>query len=200
MARAARGARRQEILEALARELESCPGARITTARIAAVLGVSEAALYRHFPSKAKMFEALLEFAEHSVFTRSQRVLAEEGPPAPRVRAVVKLLLTFADRNPGITRVLLGEAVVGEKERVRERAAHFFERIETELRQLFRDATLLPERATRVPGSVAAGLVSSFIEGRMSRFNRSEFRHSPLESWEEHWEILESGLWTDAAR
>ena len=194
MARAARGARRQEILEALARELESHPGARITTARIAALLGVSEAALYRHFPSKAKMFEALLDFAEQSVFVRSQRVLAQEGPPAPRIRAVVQLLLTFADRNPGITRVLLGEALVGENERVRERAAHFFERIETELRQVFRDAALRPERASRVPGSVAAGLVSSFIEGRMSQFNRSEFRHSPLKQWEEQWEVLESGL------
>ena len=194
MAKAARGARRQEILEALASELESRPGARITTARLAAVLGISEAALYRHFPSKAKMFEALLDFAEDSVFTRTRRVLAQPFPPPALVRAATELLLTFADRNPGITRVLLGEAVMGEQARVRERATHYFDRVEAQLRQFFRETALRPERATTVPASAAAGLVLSFVEGRMSRFSRSDFRHSPLADWEEQWRVLESGL------
>ena len=145
MAKAARGARRREILEALASELEGRPGARITTARLAAVLGISEAALYRHFPSKADMFEALLDFAEDAVFTRSKRVSEQSRPLPARVRAMTELLLTFSERNPGITRVLMGEAVMGEQARLRERAAHFFERAETELRQLFRDAALEPE-------------------------------------------------------
>ena len=194
MAKAARGERRREILEALAGELEGRPGARITTARLASVLGISEAALYRHFPSKADMFEALLDFAEDAVFTRSRRVSEQSRPLPARVRAMAELLLTFSDRNPGITRVLMGEAVMGEQARLRERAAHFFERAETELRQLFRDAALEPERATPVPASVAAGLVLAFVEARMSRFSRSDFRHSPLAEWEAQWEVLEAGL------
>ena len=125
MAKAARGARRREILEALAGELESRPGARITTARLAAVLGISEAALYRHFPSKADMFEALLDFAEEAVFSRTKRVAEQSRPLPDRVRAMAELLLTFSERNPGITRVLLGEAVMGENAHVRERGGAF---------------------------------------------------------------------------
>ena len=194
MAKAARGARRREILEALASELEGRPGARITTARLATVLGISEAALYRHFPSKADMFEALLDFAEDAVFTRSRRVSEQSRPLPVRVRAMAELLLTFSERNPGITRVLMGEAVMGEQARLRERAARFFERAETELRQLFRDAALEPERATAVPAAVAAGLVLAFVEARMSRFSRSDFRQPPLAEWEAQWEVLEAGL------
>ena len=194
MAKAARGARRREILEALAGELESRPGARITTARLAAVLGISEAALYRHFPSKADMFEALLDFAEEAVFSRTKRVAEQSRPLPDRMRAMAELLLTFSERNPGITRVLLGEAVMGENAHVRERGAHFFERVETELRQVFRDAALEAERATTVPASVAAGLVLAFVEARMSRFSRSDFRHTPLSEWEAQWEVLAAGL------
>ena len=196
MAKAARGARRREILEALASELEGRPGARITTARLATVLGISEAALYRHFPSKADMFEALLDFAEDAVFTRSRRVSEQSRPLPVRVRAMAELLLTFSERNPGITRVLMGEAVMGEQARLRERAARFFERAETELRQLFRDAALEPERATAVPAAVAAGLVLAFVEARMSRFSRSDFRQSPLAEWEAQWEVLAAGLFS----
>ena len=196
MAKAARGTRRREILEALASELEGRPGARITTARLASVLGISEAALYRHFPSKADMFEALLDFAEDAVFTRSKRVSEQARPLPARVRAMTELLLTFSERNPGITRVLMGEAVMGEQARLRERAARFFERAETELRQLFRDAALEPERATTVPASVAAGLVLAFVEARMSRFSRSGFRHSPLAEWEAQWKVLAAGLFS----
>ena len=196
MARAARGARRQEILQALASELEERPGARITTARLAAVLGISEAALYRHFPSKAKMFEALLDFAEETVFTRTKRVAGQARPLPVRVRAMTELLLTFSARNPGITRVLMGEAVMGEQARLRERAAHFFERAETELRQLFLQAALEPVRATTVPASVAAGLVLGFVEARMSRFSRSAFLRDPLEEWEAQWEVLAAGLFS----
>ena len=194
MARAARGARRQEILQALAAELEERPGGRITTARLAAVLGISEAALYRHFPSKAKMFEALLDFAEETVFTRTKHLAGQARPLPARVRAITELLLTFSARNPGITRVLMGEAVMGEQARLRERAAHFFERAETELRQLFRQAALEPVRVTTVPASVAAGLVLGFVEARMSRFSRSGFLDAPLEEWEAQWEVLAAGL------
>jgi AcrR family transcriptional regulator len=113
--------RRQQILEALARELEQAPGQRITTAALARSVGVSEAALYRHFPSKARMFEGLLEFAEEAVFGRVARILEEAGDAPRRCGQILGLVLAFAERNPGITRILLGDALVGETPRLRAR-------------------------------------------------------------------------------
>ena len=197
MSKEQRPSRRQQILEALATELEVRPGARITTARLAAVLGVSEAALYRHFPSKAKMFEGLLAFAEESVFGRVNRILAEARPASHRARLVMDLLLTFAERNPGITRVLLGEALMGENQRLRGRAGQFFERVEAQLRQALREDEL--SRAERAPvrASVAAGLLMALAEGRMTQFSRSDFRRSPLEHWESQWSALAPGLFAE---
>jgi TetR/AcrR family transcriptional regulator len=184
--------RRREILEALAEQLERCPGERVTTARLARVVGVSEAALYRHFPSKAKMFESLIEFAEESVFSLLNRIVTEESSPAKRCERMVGMLLAFADRNPGITRVLLGDALIGEHERLRSRAAQFFDRFETQLRQVLRDArqhdpSLMP------PGSVSslANLLMAVAEGRMGQFSRSGFSRSPVEGWNEQWRELE---------
>ena len=184
--------RRREILEALAEQLERHPGERVTTARLARVVGVSEAALYRHFPSKAKMFESLIEFAEESVFSLLNRIITEESTAAKRCERIVGMLLAFADRNPGITRVLLGDALIGEHERLRSRAAQFFDRFETQLRQVLRDARqqvpgLMP------PGSVAsrANLMMAVAEGRMAQFSRSGFTRSPVEGWNEQWRELE---------
>ena len=186
--------RRQQILEALAQELESRPGVRITTARLAEVVGVSEAALYRHFPSKAKMFEALIEFAEESVFGLATRILSEESDAARRCERMLTMLLTFSDRNPGITRVLLGEALVGEHERLRVRVAQFFDRLETQLKQILREGEQVDH--VRLPASVAAiaNLLMAVVEGRMIQFSRSGFEHLPLESWEQQWPILRGGL------
>ena len=133
--------RRQQILEALAREIEQHPASRITTARLAGVVGVSEAALYRHFPGKAAMFEALIEFSEEAVFGLVNRILAEEpGGARRRCERVVGVVLGFAERNAGITRVLIGEALVGEDRALSQRVARFFDRLETQLRILIRDA------------------------------------------------------------
>lgn len=186
--------RRQQILEALAQELENRPGARITTARLAEVVGVSEAALYRHFPSKAKMFEALIEFAEESVFGLATRILSEEPDAARRCEGILTMLLTFSDRNPGITRVLLGEALVGEHERLRLRVTQFFDRLETQLKQILREGEQVDHM--RLPASVAAiaNLLMAVVEGRMIQFSRSGFEHLPLESWEQQWRILRDGL------
>ena len=115
------GSRRQQILEALAQELESSPASRITTAQLARVVGVSEAALYRHFPSKAKMFEALIVFAEESVFGLVNRILNEENGAELRCEKILGLIIGFSEKNPGITRVLLGDALVGESERLHTR-------------------------------------------------------------------------------
>jgi TetR/AcrR family transcriptional regulator len=184
--------RRQEILEALAEQLERHPGERVTTARLASVVGVSEAALYRHFPSKAKMFESLIEFAEESVFSLTNRILTEESSSSKRCERIVGMLLAFADKNPGITRVILGDALIGEHERLRARAAQFFDRFETQLRQVLRDARqedpgLVP------PGSVSrlANLLMAVAEGRMAQFRRSGFTRSPVEGWSEQWRELE---------
>ena len=192
--------RRQQILEALAQELESRPGTRITTARLAEVVGVSEAALYRHFPSKAKMFEALIEFAEESVFGLVTRILSEEPDAARRCERILTMLLTFSDRNPGITRVLLGEALVGEHERLRARVSQFFDRLETQLKQILREG----EQAAGMglPASVAAtaNLLMAVVEGRMTQFSRSAFEHRPLESWEHQWPPLRSAVFSGIGR
>ena len=194
MTEPAKTPRRQQILEALARELETSPRNRITTARLAAVVGVSEAALYRHFASKAKMFEALIAFAEVSVFGLMSRILAEEQAAAPRCERILRLLLGFAARNPGITRVLLGDALVGEHERLQTRAGQFFNRVETQIKQILREAEV--SRGTRwpTPVSEAAGLMLAVAEGRMVQFARSRFQRSPLEGWEDQWRVLQAAL------
>ncbi|MCP5151379.1 MAG: nucleoid occlusion factor SlmA [Ectothiorhodospiraceae bacterium] len=196
---AARASRRQQILEALAHELEAQPGARITTARLAEVLGVSEAALYRHFPSKARMFEGLFDFAEESVFGLANRILAEDGNAATRIQRVLAMVLTFSSRNPGITRVLLGEALVGEHERLRARGVQFFDRLEAQLRQVLREAELREAQRAAAPPSVAAGLLMAVVEGRMAQFSRSGFARSPAEGWDRQWPILARGLFPDAS-
>jgi TetR/AcrR family transcriptional regulator len=196
----ARGDRARQILEALARELEVRPGERITTARLAEVVGVSEAALYRHFPSKARMFEGLIDFAEESVFGLANRIVAEDLPPAVRVERLLRMLLTFAERNPGITRILLGDAIVGERERLRERAAGFFERVEAQLRQILREAEL--ERPVHVmpPAGALAALLVAVLEGRLARFVRNGFRRPPTDGWEQQWRILATGLFGEDGR
>ena len=192
--------RRQQILEALALELENRPGARITTARLAEVVGVSEAALYRHFPSKAKMFEALIEFAEESVFGLANRILGVEVDATRRCERILTMLLTFSDRNPGITRVLLGEALLGEHERLRARVSQFFDRFETQLKQILREGEQVTELGLRASVAAIANLLMAVVEGRMTQFSRSGFEHSPMESWEQQWQALQVGLFPGAGR
>ena len=134
--------RRQEILEALAHMLEVNPGERITTAGLAREVGVSEAALYRHFPSKSKMFEGLIEFVEETMFSRINMILAEEQTALKRCQKILTLLLTFTARNPGITRILTGDALAGESERLHQRVAQLFDRLETQLKQIVREAEM----------------------------------------------------------
>ena len=119
--------RRQQILEALAQMLEANPGNRITTAGLARQVGVSEAALYRHFPSKSKMFEGLIEFVEDTLFSRISLILDEEQTASRRCEKMLTLLLTFTERNPGITRILTGDALAGETERLHQRVAQLYE-------------------------------------------------------------------------
>lgn len=189
-----RPSRKQAILEALANELEQHPGDRITTAALARAVGVSEAALYRHFPSKARMFEGLIGFAEETVFARINQILQDEKNTQLRVAHVIYLLLGFADRNPGITRVLLGDALVGERERLHGRVKQFFERIDLQLRQILREAPLRADANLRASPEAAAALLTAFIEGRMQQFLRSRFSIASLTSWETDWQVLSHGL------
>jgi len=190
----AKSNRRQEILQAFALMLENRPGARITTAALAAQVGVSEAALYRHFPSKGKMLEGLLEFIEESLFSRINRILAEEPTAQQRCKMVLWLLLSFAERNPGLARLMLGDALQGETERLRNRVRQLFDRLETQLRLILREWAV-----TRVPGpelgsTAGANLMLSAAEGRINQFVRSEFRALPTSGWEEQWQALERAI------
>ena len=192
-----RSDRRQQILEVLARELESNPGSRITTAALARAVGVSEAALYRHFSSKARMFEALIEFADNSVFGLINKILDQEKDATGRCERIVHLLLGFSERNPGITRILLGDALVGENERLRIRVQQFFERVETQFRQVLREANLGSGPRAAATIDATANQLMSFIEGRMSQYIRSNFRRRPTVHWEEQWPVMRAGLFRE---
>ncbi|MEX1200375.1 MAG: nucleoid occlusion factor SlmA [Methylophaga sp.] len=182
--------KRQAILEALASELEQNPGERITTARLAAGLGVSEAALYRHFPSKARMFEGLIEFAEDTVFGLIRRIMDDEKDALARCEKIIALLLGFSAKNPGITSVLVGVALTGETERLRQRVSQFFDRLETQFRQILRERELSLTQAGGRPVNETANLLLSIVEGHMQQFVRSGYRQSPLSGWEQQWPLI----------
>ena len=186
--------RRQQILEVLAQELESNPGSRITTAALAKAVGVSEAALYRHFASKAKMFEALIDFAEESVFSLTNKIMDQEQDVKLRCERLIQLILGFSEKNPGITRVLLGDALVGENERLRVRVGKFFERIETQIKQILREANLSDGARAVAPIDAAANEIAALIEGRMSQYVRTNFSRKPTDYNAEQWQVISVGL------
>lgn len=189
--------RREHILQALAAMLESQPGARITTAALAKEVGVTEAALYRHFPSKARMFEGLIEFIEEVVFSRINLILQEEQDARVRCEKILTLVLVFTERNPGITRILNGDALIGEHERLQSRIAQFFERLETQLKQILREAELKQSLGTVMTSAAAANLMLVLVEGHVSQFVRSGFRDKPTQQWEAQWAFLSQQLFRE---
>lgn len=190
--------RRQQILEALAHMLEIAPGERITTAGLAKAVGVSEAALYRHFPSKAKMFEGLIEFVEEAIFSRVTVILTEETEAHRRLERISALLLGFAEKNPGISRILNGDALAGETDRLRTRVAQFYDRLETQLKQVVRDAEINEGIRPVVTAASAVNLVLSAVEGRIGQYVRSEFKRAPTELWPEQWQLLMSNFFRES--
>lgn len=182
--------RKDQILQALAYMLEAEPGGRVTTAALAKEVGVSEAALYRHFPSKARMFEGLIGFIEESIFTRVNRITTEQGDALAQVEQIMTLLLAFTERNPGITRLLTGDALIGENERLRQRIQQFFDRVESQLKQVLREAELRQGLRTVATPTVTANLLLAVIEGRIAQFVRSGFRDTPGANWGEQWKLL----------
>ena len=176
------GERRVQILQTLAAMLEE-PGAdRITTAALAAKLSVSEAALYRHFASKAQMFEGLIEFIEQSVFTLINQIHERETDAAVQAQRVLTVLLQFGEKNPGMTRVMVGDALVFENDRLLARMNQFFDRIESQLRQSLRSAAEAAGSATpTVDANAQASVLTAFAVGRLQRYARSGFKRAPTE-------------------
>ncbi len=186
--------RKDQILQALARMLETAPGERITTAALAEEVGVSEAALYRHFPSKARMFEGLIKFIEETLFLRISRILDDESNAETRCHNILTLLLNFSDKNPGMTRLLTGDALAGETERLRARIAQLLNRVESQLKQVLREAQIRENLKPGVSPTALANLLLATCEGRLAQFVRSEFKKSPLENWDTQWEFLSRNL------
>lgn len=185
------GERRVQILQTLASMLEA-PGAdRITTAALAAKLSVSEAALYRHFASKAQMFEGLLEFIETSIFTLVNQIIERDVSGQQQAQKIVAVLLQFGERNPGMTRVMVGDALVYENERLVARMNQFFDRIESSLRQVLRSAAEARGSATpTVEANAHASVLLSFVVGRLQRYARSGFKRMPTEQLEYSLKLL----------
>lgn len=182
--------RKEHILQCLARMLETGPGERITTSALAKEVGVSEAALYRHFPSKAKMFEGLIVFIEETLFSRITRILDDEPSAHKRCEKILTLLLTFAEKNPGMTRLMTGDALAGETERLRVRISQLFDRLEAQLKQILREAQIRENLRCVVSPSILSNLLMASAEGRLMQFVRSEFKKLPTAQWEEQWQYL----------
>lgn len=190
----AKANRRQQILEALAQMLHERPGDRITTASLAAEVGVSEAALYRHFPSKAKMLEGLIVFAEDTLFSRINLILNEQSQAPARCRNMLYLLLSFVERNPGFARLFVGDALQGETERLRSRMHQLLNRLETQLRQVLREHNAGMIQMPTLQINPTANLLMAFAEGKILQFVRSDFSELPTKDWEVHWAMLNQTL------
>jgi len=178
------GARKLQILQTLASMLEDPRGEKVTTAALAARLNVSEAALYRHFASKAQMFEGLIEFIETTIFGLINKISTEEQSGLRQVRSMVSMLLDFAQTNRGMTRVLIGDALVNENERLQERMNQLYERIEASLKQSLKVAAGEGELPAGFDAGARAALVLAFVLGRWHRFAKSGFRKPPAEGLE----------------
>ena len=185
-----RGDRKLQILQTLARMLEQTAAEKITTASLAANLEVSEAALYRHFASKAQMFEGLIEFIEETLFGLINKITTEEKSGLKQLESVTAMLLGFAQKNRGMTRVLIGDALVHENERLQQRINQLHDRVEATLKQALRFAAGQNEIAPLADPSAQANLIMSFITGRWHQYAKSGFKRDPMQYWNEQWSAL----------
>ena len=192
------GARRLQILQVLARMLENPKGEKVTTAALAKELDVSEAALYRHFASKAQMFEGLIAFIEETLFGLVNKIAAEQDDGLKQVQAILSSLLGFAETNPGMTRVLIGDALVNEDERLQVRINQLHDRLEATLKQCLRVAATQGKEAVAGADPAAdpgprANLLLCYVIGRWQQYAKSGFKRIPSELWEKQWPLLERG-------
>jgi len=181
--------RKQDILQSLALMLEENLSERITTARLAKHVGVSEAALYRHFPSKARMYESLLDFCEESVFTMINNISKSDLNGLDKCQKICQLILGFSQKNPGISRLLMGEVLLGETKRLKERVSQFFDKVETQIKQVHRDDAIKENRST-VESAAYAKFLTTLIEGRLQQFVRSQFKYLPMDNWDVQWTLV----------
>ena len=184
------GERRMQILQTVAEMLEQPKGEKITTAALAKRLEISEAALYRHFASKAQMFEGLIEFIEQTVFGLVNKITAEEEDGLKQVEGIVALLLGFAQKNRGMTRVLIGDALVNEDERLQARINQFLDRIEATLKQALRIAVTQGELEADTDTGTRANVLLCYVLGRWQQFGKSGFARDPMAHWPQQWAIL----------
>jgi TetR/AcrR family transcriptional regulator len=187
------GERRTQILQSLAAMLEEPGSARITTAQLAARLDVSEAALYRHFASKAQMYEGLIEFVEATLFGLINRIAEHEPSGVNQLRATVDLLLGFAEKNRGMTRVLIGDALVTEDDRLKVRVNQLHDRLEASLRQSCRVAQAQGELPPRPDAESRANALLALVVGRWHQFAKSDFKRLPSEFWDAQQTLLLRG-------
>lgn len=187
--------RKQQILETLAQMLEHQQGQHITTAALAKEVGFSEAALYRHFRGKAQMFEALIEFIEETLFTRINLILSEESDADRRMYQITSLILGFAHKNPGITRLMQGGVLVGETRALRERMEQLFNRLQSQFKQVLREGHA--KQALRADPVDAARFLLALIEGLIADFVRSGFSRSPVDGIDALWEIYRQAVFVD---
>ena len=185
--------RKQQILQALMEMLEN-PNIRITTAALAKRVGVSEAALYRHFASKAQMYDALFEFVEETIFSRAKMIQQQDIGALAQCQQILTLVLTFVERNAGLSRILTGEALVGENERLSGRVNQLFEKLQTQLKQVLRNAELKEGLRTSDTPSNSANLLIALAEGRIRQYSRTNFRHKPTAAWTDQWAVLSQNL------
>ena len=187
------GERRHQILQTLAQMLEHPAGEKVTTAALAARLSVSEAALYRHFKGKAEMFEGLIEFIEQTLFALINRITGEEKSGLRQLEGIMAVLLGFAQKNRGMTRVLIGDALVNEDNRLQLRINQLHDRLEAALKQALRFGVSQKEIAPEVDITAQANLLMSFIAGRWHQFAKSGFKRDPAELWAKQWRLLMEG-------
>lgn len=173
------GERKQQILETLAKMLESPKREKITTASLAAKLDVSEAALYRHFANKAQMFEGLIVFIEETIFGLINKISAEETDGLKQIQRIIQMLLIFAEKNPGMTRVLIGDALVNEDEKLQTRINQLYDRIEVTLKQSLRIAET--QSGNKGEAEAQANLMICYVLGRWHHFAKSGFKRKPTE-------------------
>ena len=188
------GERKTQILQTLAHMLENPASEKVTTASLAARLEVSEAALYRHFSGKAQMFEGLIEFIEQTLFALINKITSEEKSGVRQVEAIVGVLLAFAQKNKGMTRVLIGDALVHENERLQARINQLHDRLEAALKQAVRFGITQNELAPETDAGACANLILSFVAGRWHQFAKSGFKRDPTELWPRQWRQLLEGI------
>ena len=182
--------RRDQILQTVMKMLEAQSISPITTASLAREVGVSEAALYRHFPSKAKIFESLIEFINETLFSYANQIQKEPMGALEQCQQILTYLLALVEKNPGLCRLLTGEVLAAEKDRLNDQIQQLFDKLENQIKRILRDAEIKEGLRTQSTPTVCANLLMASVEGRLRQYSRSGLKHRPTQNWQEQWLIL----------